>query len=457
MLDIHHRQFFFLVSWFLEAERVRRKSAKAARDEERKANEAGAEVEADSFAIIATVLNQETFILLNRFMQESYDMKAWEDLNAGMRSFTQIVGRLLTLERERERLELIVSQLLTVQEMSASPLEEDQTIAENIQSRIFYEETTHDRIVAIVRYYSNQGFGYLNACTELAHVHLRMLEHYSKQNVEMQVRSRRQVRKKKRATEVAEGLRNNEDDEDEGSEAEDVARAQRTTSERRFDFKRFAAKFMTQACVDTFVALTKYHQDLTREQLKRAHRFLYRVAFKMEMSVMLFRVDIVALLNRMIKGPQGLDSTSAEYREWDELVRQVFKKLVKKMRERPQLAVELLFSKINATTHFLEYGYEKQTAITKARAPAELEIRPGMEKRDQVGVAVALLTGQNKHDDLTWIKGVLASAIDERRSWEGEAIARESIEPTGEGMERPESPSIGTSSASRYALDRRGI
>ena len=65
--------------------------AKAAQEEKQRHDNSVPDVEADSFAIIASVLTQETFILLNRFMQESYDMKGWEDLNAGMRCFTQIV------------------------------------------------------------------------------------------------------------------------------------------------------------------------------------------------------------------------------------------------------------------------------------------------------------------------------------------------------------------------------
>ncbi|KAI9848481.1 MAG: Topoisomerase 1-associated factor 1, partial [Pleopsidium flavum] len=81
VLDVHPRQFFFLVSWFLEAECVRRKTNK----EVLKRRKSGTEPEADSFALVASVLNQETFITLNRFMQESLDMKSWQDLNAGMR------------------------------------------------------------------------------------------------------------------------------------------------------------------------------------------------------------------------------------------------------------------------------------------------------------------------------------------------------------------------------------
>ncbi|KAF4945746.1 hypothetical protein F66182_18612, partial [Fusarium sp. NRRL 66182] len=141
--EINTRQFLYLVAWFLHAERERRKYHK--KQNERKKGTTK-EVEADNFSLVASVLNQETFVFLNRAMQYSFDHNDWQDLNANMRCFTQI--------------------LLTVQEMSASPFEEDHEIAENILNRIFYEETTHDRIIAIVRGYKDQGFAYLDACTE---------------------------------------------------------------------------------------------------------------------------------------------------------------------------------------------------------------------------------------------------------------------------------------------------
>ncbi|KAL8867591.1 MAG: hypothetical protein Q9174_005564, partial [Haloplaca sp. 1 TL-2023] len=332
VLEVHKQQFFYLISWFLEAERVRRRKKQEAqkKSKDKKISET---FEADSFALIATVLNQETFLLLNRFMQNAIDMKEWQEVHAGTRAFTQI--------------------LMIVQEMAESSLDEDQEIAENIQNRIFYEETTHDRIIAILRGYKDQGFGYLDSCTELSHVFLRMLERYSRENVDLQVRSKRRARRKKKA-EAAQsnpnaGAENDDDDDDAASEMEDVIEAQQTSKERKFDFKRFAAKFMTQSCVDTFIKFTKFYNDLTTEQLKRAHRFFYRIAFKQELSVMLFRVDYFALFNRMIKGPDPLDRTSPMYGEWDELIKQLIKRMVKKMQERPELAVEMLFSKIPAT------------------------------------------------------------------------------------------------------------
>lgn len=404
VLESHQQQFFYLVSWFLQAERVRRRTKKEAekRTKDKKIVET---FEPDSFGLVATVLNQESFILLNRFMQTTLDLKSWREVQAGMRCFTQI--------------------LLIIQDMSESPLEEDQEIAENIQNRIFYEESTHDRIIAILRGYKDQGFGYLDSCTELSHVFLRMLERYSRENVDLQVRSKRRARKSKRAAAKQRG-ETNEDEEDQASEMEDMREAERVSRERKFDFTRFSTKFMSQACIDTFVAFAKYYIDLDTEQLKRAHRFFYRVAFKQDLSVMLFRLDIIALFTKMVKGPEGLDLAGPTYKEWDELVRQLIKKLIKKLDQRPELAVELLFSKINSTTFYLEYGYEKQTVSSKPRPPATLVVRGSMIIEEQIGIAVAALY-DDKLELIDWVTKTLASAADERQSWEAEALARKTL------------------------------
>ncbi len=415
VLEAHQQQFFYLVSWFLQAERVRRRTKKEA-EKETNDKKIAETFEPDSFGLIATVLNQESFILLNRFMQNALELKSWREVHAGIRCFTQI--------------------LLIVQDMSESPLEEDQEIAENIQNRIFYEESTHDRIIAILRGYKDQGFGYLDSCTELSHVFLRMLERYSRVNVDLQVRSKRRARKSKRAAAKQRG-ETNDDDEDQISEMEDMQEAERVSKERKFDFTRFSNKFMTQACIDTFVAFARYYVDLDMEQLKRAHRFFYRVAFKQDLSVMLFRLDIIALLTKMTKGPEGLNPVGPTYKEWDELVTQLIRRMIKKLDERPELAVELLFSKINSTTFYLEYGYEKQTVSSKPRPPTTLEVRGSMTIEEQIGIAAAAL-----HDDnlelIDWVIKTLGSAADERQSWEVEASARPTSPQPDASVDQPE-------------------
>jgi replication fork protection complex subunit Tof1/Swi1 len=95
LVEVHRMQFFYLISWFLEAECARREQAKQSRKDKGKQNE-GTEipVEDESFAIIAGVMNQETFVLMNRNMQRTLDTKPvnWNDLNAVMKCFTQIVS-----------------------------------------------------------------------------------------------------------------------------------------------------------------------------------------------------------------------------------------------------------------------------------------------------------------------------------------------------------------------------
>lgn len=427
VVDSNTRQFFYTVAWFLEAERARRDRQNRKRSKEGKSSK---EVEPDSFGLVAGVLNQETFVFLNRSMQYAVDNKDWEDLNAEMRCFTQI--------------------LLTVQEMATSPIEEDQEIAENIQSRIFYEETTHDRILTIIRGYKDQGFGYLDACTELAHVFLRMLERYSKTNADMQVRSRRKTKRKTKQTEST-GEDGIENDEEHASEDEDQQDAERISRERKFDFTRFAAKFCNQKCVDTFVAFTKYYKELGTEQLKRAHRYFYRIAFKQEMSVLLFRLDIINLFYRMIKGPGALDSSQPIFREWEELVRQIIRRLIKKTEQRPAMVTELLFSKINSTVFYLEYGHEKQTISTVKRPPAELEVIPKEATTidSKISVVVAALVKDEQTELVKWVSEALGSAADERGSWEADEEAR-----IAEGSQRPNAPNpmIGKCSLGRRSV-----
>ncbi|EEH35282.2 topoisomerase 1-associated factor 1 [Paracoccidioides lutzii Pb01] len=429
------RQFFYTIAWFLEAERVRRSRKQEVRQQNKNFTR---DIEPDSFQLVAGVLNQETFIALSRHMQNCLDYKDWQDLNASMLCFTQI--------------------LLTVQDMFNSSISEDQDIAENILNRIFYEETTHDRILAILKGYEGQGFWYLDACTEIAHVFLRLLEQYSKQNEHMQIRSRRRARRKQRK-EAASNLENPEADNTSESEEEDtaVADASKTVVERAFDFQRFDAKFCTEKSVNTFLALTSYYRELNDSQLKRAHRFFYRVAFKHELSVLLFRVDIISLFYRMIKGPGGLDTTKPSFAEWEEFVRRIIRKLVKKIGERPELITEMLFSKINATVYYLEYGHEKQT-LSESQAAAELEVKPNAASTlfARIEIVVAALCLEGKQNLIQWLVKTLECAVNERRNWEVEAEARQAESGEGQTSNPPSITVIPLDDACRNAMFKNG-
>ncbi|KPM34902.1 Topoisomerase 1-associated factor 1 [Neonectria ditissima] len=412
LMQYHRRQFFYLIAWFLEAERVRRKSKKESGS---KSTE-----EVSSFNLVAAVLNQEMFITLNKALHESYEYKDWHELTAVMRCFTQI--------------------LLTVHEMSDSGNEEDEEIAENVLARLFYEEATHDIIANIIRTYKDQGFNYLDASTELVHHFLRILETYSKQNADMQVRSRKRSRQKKKAAAAEQGTgEDNENDQNDGSDVDEET-AERTTKERKFDFHRFTSRFTPQGVVDTFVKFTKFYRDMNDAQLKRMHRYFYRVAFKQDMSVMLFRVDIIHLFYNMVKGPSALEKSSSMFKDWEELVKQILRKCFKKIEQRPELIVELLFSKLQSTAFFLEYGFERQTVATtsKAKPAAELVFKNTEEQDRQIAIVVGALLDKSQGDHLAWVKKTLTNAESERRAWQAADEAMPPVEPTQDGdEERP--------------------
>ncbi|KAK3299421.1 topoisomerase 1-associated factor 1 [Chaetomium fimeti] len=421
VLQSHHGQFFYLVAWFLEAERMRKKAAR----DSKKQSSAGDDV--GSFNLVAEVLNQKMFITMSRTLDRAYGDKDWRLLTTVMRCLTQI--------------------LLTVQEMASSGNEENEEIADNILSRLFYEETTHDLIANIVRTYKDQGFEYLDACTELTHTFVRILEAYSKENVDLQVRSRKRTRRKKKAVRAAgeqgddEGQGDAEDD-----SADDERQAEKTSQERKFDFKRFAMRFVPQGVVDTFVTFTKYYRDLDDSQLKRAHRYFFKLAFKQDMGVMLFRLDIIHLFYNMIKGPEPLDKSSSMYKEWEDLAMQTIRKCIKKLEERPALFTELLFSKINSTAHYLEYGHEKQT-ISNPKPAAELEFKREVEREQQIAIVVGVLIDRNQTDHLEWMKKQLSEAESERRAWENAEKALAAERADGEAADESAEPATAKTAA----------
>jgi replication fork protection complex subunit Tof1/Swi1 len=86
--------FFYLIGWFLKAECARRQYLQTRQSKKGKEKVGAAASTQDDygFSLVASVLNQETFVLLNRFMETAKDNKELKELNAGMTCFTQIVS-----------------------------------------------------------------------------------------------------------------------------------------------------------------------------------------------------------------------------------------------------------------------------------------------------------------------------------------------------------------------------
>ncbi|KAF3195016.1 Topoisomerase 1-associated factor 1 [Orbilia oligospora] len=104
----------------------------------------------------STLLQPETFIILFRHIREGLESKSWDYVQSGCHYFTQA--------------------LLVVSEMMHSQDHDEKSLAENILNRLFYEETLHDLMIAVLRSGRKQTVKYLDILTQMIHVYLRCLE-----------------------------------------------------------------------------------------------------------------------------------------------------------------------------------------------------------------------------------------------------------------------------------------
>jgi len=97
----------------------------------------------------------------------------------------------------------------------------------------------------------------------------------------------------------------------------------------------------------------------------------------------------------------------------------------------------LLFSKIPATIYYLQHGEEKVKSEPKRPRPAaELEVRPGRSREDQIAVVVACLLDEQKSDALDSVKTIFNQVLLELRVWEQAEMGRKMLEDMEEA--RPE-------------------
>lgn len=278
-----------------------------------------------------SLVNQKVCTALNRFMQDSFDAKEWHILATGMRCFSQI--------------------LMAIEEMTVSRLEEDQIVAETLLELVVYEAANWDRVINFVRNHHGRHFSYLDACTELSHIFIRMLRRLPGRLALPPLPSHPIQALRKRKSRWINGDVASPTDDQGGDLGIGPGRP---ATELAVRVSKFLTNFITQSTVDAFVSFTRHYNDLDAAQLKRAHRFFHLVAFKEDKALLLYRVDILALFCSMIKGSQALDRGGESFAEWERLIRELLRQLFKRLQRQEELLVEMLFSKTSEITGMLQ-------------------------------------------------------------------------------------------------------
>jgi len=289
----YRHQYLYCMGFFLEADRYNRKI----------------QTREDDFGLVAGVLDYETIIVIIKTISNGLENDRYKDVLTGMFCLKQI--------------------LLTIQDLIHSHSEDDQEVAENLQSRLFYEESTLNLIPSILKSYDTQPLSYLDLCTEVATIFLKMLEKYSQSNAHMFVRARKRRRQK-------------EPDDEMGDDARE-AQVQYVRKERQFEFEKFEKRFFDEKSIDVFRSLLEHYEFLSSEQVKRIISFYHRVFVKRKHELVMFRLDLCALFNRILHDSKHVIQPRYEFQSF---VKHYTKRLAAFLNEHPPLYMEMLFAKI---------------------------------------------------------------------------------------------------------------
>ncbi|KAK9377021.1 timeless protein-domain-containing protein [Lipomyces chichibuensis] len=361
--DHHEEQFLYLVSWFLSAELARQRTTPNTDH---------------GFALVAGVLDQQSLVTITKLLRNAVENKHMRKLGYAMHCFKQII--------------------LLTSAMSSSDVETNQEIAENMISRLFYEEATLDLLASLPNVVHGASVSLMTACCDLVYMVLKILESYSKQSAHLYIRG------KKRGTRRPKSSNSPDDTNDKGcsvlSSDEDESLAHQQSTERYFEFSRFERKFFTQNCIDMFRSVLATYADLSDQQIKRIIAFFHRIFFKREEEVLLYRLDVMLVLHRCLDPREGISYSNSARKEVELFMNHYVRKLAKALVERPALYVELLFTKMPDTLFFLKYGHDQEKHLKRKREKTKVAEDRNRESGSEDDDAMSIIEDRSDIDNV---------------------------------------------------------
>lgn len=375
LLTEHEIQFLYLSSWFLKADRARYVIE-------------GGSNELD-FSNTACALNQNMFIIIMHSMRVSFEAKEWHVVYASMLCFKEV--------------------LYTVQDMESQGTEEMKDMADNIKSRLFYEEYSLELLAKIPKYAALRDTSYINLAVELTHIVLKTLEKYASENT-VYIKAKRQQKTKKQRDNI---------DTEVDSEEEDM-RDSRKLKERKFNFKRFETKFMSEETLDTYIKyLTNYH-ELSRLQIMYAIKFFHRIFVRCKHHYFFYRLDFMKLLHEMVEPKVSTSIDRATRKDITNFLNYFIHRLIPALEATPSLFVEILFQKMPSDLFYFENGYDKPPPVPKAsKVPTLVFVDHEFlkKKENKFAVLVAALLDEDRIKYVEWVVEALENAYKKRASW----------------------------------------
>lgn len=318
------------------------------------------------FGLIASVVNQEAFIIIMRSIRQGVEAKNWTLVKTAMEAF---------------KTTLVVVNLM--------PNEE---IASNIKARLFYEEEYLTMLADLTRRWA-LPLTFLQSAVDMTHTLIKTLESFTKANTTLYVRRRRQKAQKK-----ADDTGDIEDLEVLPGEENEV---QIESRERKFNFASFESRYFHEDTFTTYRIVLSSFAQLDNSYLGWCLKFLDRAFNKRKCTVMLFRVDYLQLFRTMVK---ELPASNPWRKPFEHFFKKFMRQMVPMMRERPCLMIEVLFAKIPGTITYLELGEDKPVRELKERTSKFVyEFTEGdISTERKVCILVASLLDEEKKELVEW-------------------------------------------------------
>ncbi|KZT26081.1 timeless-domain-containing protein [Neolentinus lepideus HHB14362 ss-1] len=386
-------RLLYVTKWFLEFF-LRERTARSARDGENW-----------DFGLIAEVTDRGWIVWVLKRMREAVEEKPklWNELQAGIECLTHLLS--------------LIDSMISSSDADENILE----AAEILQQQLIYSGEILDVAFQSLQTYreGTQSLAYLRASVSLAYNLFKMLEKWSKTKGEMYVRKRVKARKKKgkvvgRSTEEGEGVADVEDV-DSASEPEEAVR------ETSLTLEAFELRFAHSEINHTLLAyLSRYREFDSPEEMKRIVKLLHRQAVKAKAEGLFFQVSTLDLFKVILADQKSLPKDQP-YKDLVALINYILRQFFKAVDEEPLLIVEAFFPKNRGAWKKLS-SWEpepkvksEEKTITDTRFPPDVQVKKGYSWSEQLGIAIACLTEDGKHELVEWIKDILTLVIAQRK------------------------------------------
>ncbi|KAF9516043.1 hypothetical protein BS47DRAFT_1443938 [Hydnum rufescens UP504] len=363
------------------------------------------------FEMVAEVVEKSWIGWVLRRMRMAMDdkPKQWTELRAGMDCLSQIVrilfAPLASITRANEP--ALVSRFCA-------------RASKTLQHQLYYNGEILEIALDSLKGYKQQSIAYLDSTIHLSYLLLRMLERWAKTQGEMYVRSKKKKKK------ITKGGGEEDGVVDEVPEEDVPGAMSQMFSEHMFTFEKFESRFaqedVTRACL---AYLARHREYDSSEKMKRVVGLMHRQAVKTKAEGLYFKVTTLDMFHSIIL-EQKILPRDPPYKDLIQLINYILRKFFKTVEEQPILVVEAFFPKNRG--QWKQYsGYEPEIKETTKKAPkgkkplADVEIKKGWSKEEELGIAVACLVDEGKMDLVDWVRTNLMTVIGLRLSILSEA------------------------------------